>query len=663
MENNKLGIEIISTKANNKTSGLRVIYRFNDKDWSSVVRDTKADLKKVTNNPASDPIHFVQFTSNGYCYCIMQPIAGRKDYLSAWLFIHKDINLPKGILSSIIKRIEEVLSHDIDAEREKELDSLFNQTYPTTTKSPCFSVSSGDSYAVRYYGDGTMYDYKNVLEDYLYQPEYCKYKSVFLVNKSKGQTITDVTDLSDTKLQKSKVIDLPKEINGFKPYNSDGVVISNAIRITEEGTKIVWKRIEYKTIEKCGSTKESLMIQESECYKLFSCESFYVVDKKTGKILNKARLNFRGDYMVDDKNNPQKFYFKEEDLSKIYCCVDLDGYQSFKDYIDLTKPNRETGNFKIELQPEEHIYKFRIKTEIPDNKEIEFTICTQFKLNGSEIPGFKFKEDSSENGINILEADSQQVSTQHSGNTPNGRNTTKGGNTGNNPKGEGQKYGGASDKIKDGTYRKFFRKISTFLTEKHTIFMWVIVVIVVIGGIFYLLKGSDTPNTPVKIDYPKSNGQGDVSIPSHPGQTQQTQQNSEWEKAFAYLSEHNTSWVKSKMDSFTELEGVYTMIKDYDFEALKSFIEEHEDLRKLDSWNRLYEDIASKYNNKKGSFNAPNDSIDIEQYLNTDFEKMEDVSTSSSATTSQGGNTTSQTNNTQRETGTTTNTTNQDEMN
>ena len=40
MEKNKLGIVIKTTKANNRTSGFRAIYRFNDDEWSSVVRDT-----------------------------------------------------------------------------------------------------------------------------------------------------------------------------------------------------------------------------------------------------------------------------------------------------------------------------------------------------------------------------------------------------------------------------------------------------------------------------------------------------------------------------------------------------------------------------------------------------------------------------------------------
>ncbi len=140
MDNNKLGIVINTTKANNRTSGFRPIYSFNNDEWASVVRDTGAELKKVSNNATCDPIHFVQFVPNGCCYCVMQSIAGRKDYQSAWIFIHKDINLPKGTLSNVIKKVEEVLSFDVE-DKKNDLDALFSTTY-STTESPSYPASS-----------------------------------------------------------------------------------------------------------------------------------------------------------------------------------------------------------------------------------------------------------------------------------------------------------------------------------------------------------------------------------------------------------------------------------------------------------------------------------------------------------------------------------------
>ena len=118
-------------------------------------------------------------------------------------------------------------------------------------------------------------------------------------------------------------------------------------------------------------------------------------------------------------------------------------------------------------------------------------------------------------------------------------------------------------------------------------------------------------------------------------------------------------------------------IKDYEFQELKSFIDNHQDLKNLCPWNDLYK-IVSQYKNKKGTFKkvSSNDSINIKDYLNTNFELLEDVpdttlqttessstqtvNTGSQTTTTSSSNTgTSNTNSTN----TTTGSTNQDDMN
>ena len=77
------------------------------------------------------------------------------------------------------------------------------------------------------------------------------------------------------------------------------------------------------------------------------------------------------------------------------------------------------------------------------------------------------------------------------------------------------------------------------------------------------------------------------------------------------------------MDSIPELDGVYVWIKDYEFEKLRSFIEKHQDdLMKLDSWKRLY-DIAKRNKDKTGAFKE-NGTINVEEYLKTDFNKLPD---------------------------------------
>lgn len=582
MEKNKLGIVINTTKSNNRTSGFRAIYRFNDDEWSSVVRDTGAELKKVTNNSASAPIHFIQFESNGCCYCIMQSIAGRNDYQSAWIFIHKDIILPKGELSSIIQKVEEVLSLDVE-DKKAELDILFEKSYPITNN-PGYSVSSGATYAVRYYGNGTnlMYTRSSVLDDYLYQSEYSMYKSVFLIDRESGLQVSDAQDLSNTKLEKSFVIELPTELYGFK-HNLG----ADSLRVTEGSlVQVTWTRSGYAPIPKKGKCSEELLIQKTDCHRSFRLNLFRVVDKVTRNPLN-ARPTFCGKHWVNDKKNPTVVFFREDDLNCVSCRVDLQTYEPFNGTLDLTQPN-EKGEFVIELQPEHHEYKCCIETNIPDARTIKFVINTQYKLKGSEIPGFQFDGTPSETRVNILKGARKQAAMSPVGRDamPAKRNTYTG--------------QGSNECVAKGHHKK---------SKPWLIPIGIVMVLAVLGGFYFLFFGEEKVSASTNVEAVEP--------------TQET----DWDKALGYLTEHATDayWIKADMEKYTELKGVYSMIKDYKFKDLKSFIEKHlDDLNQLESWKRLYDKINT-CNDKKGSFKAKDGKIDIEEYLKKDFESMEDI--------------------------------------
>ena len=610
MENNKLGIVIYTTKSNNRSSGFRDIYRFNSDGWSSVVRDTGAELKKVTNNTASAPIHFIQFENNGCCYCIMQSIGGRKDYQSAWIFIHKDIILPKGELSSIIKKVEEILSLDVE-DNKVELDTLFEKTYPITNN-PSYSASMGETYAVRYYGKGTdlMYDRSFVIEDYLYQSEYCKYKSVFLVDKdSNNIQVSDAEDLSNEKLEKSFVIELPEDIDGFKHnWKSNHIRVTNGSKV-----KVLWTKKGYAPINKEGKTTEELLINKSEYHRSFRLNLFRVVDKVSGKTLN-ARPEFKNVSGVDNQRNPTLVYFKEEDLNSIQCVVRIQTYEPFNGSLDLTRPNAK-GEYVIELLPEQHIYECYIETAIPDARTIEFEINTQHRLKGTEIPGFQFEGTPSEQRKNRLKADSNYTYSHHSGNKagtllPIERTVDK-----NHEKRKDHHKKRAPwylYALLERTVDKNHEKRKDHHKKRAPWYQYALLVIllcVVLGGVLFLIFWDDKVSTPPNV---KAN---------------ETVQQTEWDKALDYLKEHDkdTYWVKAEMESYSELKDVYTMIKDYKFKDLKSFIENHkDDLMQLEVWKRLYDKINT-CNDKKGSFSAPNGKIEIEKYLNKDFNSMEDV--------------------------------------
>ena len=84
------------------------------------------------------------------------------------------------------------------------------------------------------------------------------------------------------------------------------------------------------------------------------------------------------------------------------------------------------------------------------------------------------------------------------------------------------------------------------------------------------------------------------------------------------------------MDKYPDLKDVYVWIKDYEFKKLKSFIDNHPDLKEIAAWKNLY-GVVCENNDKKGTFNAPSEKIDIKIYLSTDFKSMSDKNDVSSA--------------------------------
>jgi hypothetical protein len=572
MDKNKLGIVICTTKSNNLESGFRRIYQYNSEGWSSTVYDTGTELRKVTNNSKSDPVHLIQFQSDGCNLCIIQPIPGRKDYQSAWIFIHKDIVLLKGQLTSIMQEVENILKLDISDNKDK-LDNIFNKTYQTKN-SPNYAASSGNDYAVRYYGRESdfQYDINDLLGEFLYQSEYSEYKSVFLIDKGSGQTVTEAKDISKRKLKNNLPIEL-KDTFGFKPD-------SYSFRLTEgQDAIVIWTCPGFEKITKKGKTADDLVIEQTDIIKQVPCKFFKVIDKNTNQNLNVPFDYFRFKNAWNDISSTHDcFLFKMNDLQKgITATVKIRSYQEGEVIFNLDTLTSQ--NITIELKPESHEYNCQIITNIPDVRQIHFKIKTQHKLTGTEIPGFKFEHGPTETRINTLRA--SQSADSHIGES----GTTRGG------KNEPQNRVAPKDKKRGYWYVGVF-------------------ILLIVGSIcVWQICGSDKDEeAPTSSDLPEDSSHDDMT--------------SDWDIAFDYLNNH-TTLKKAEMDSLDALKGVYNMIKDYKFKDLAGFIESHKDsLMNIVCWKSLY-DIAKKYDDKLGTY--PSSEINIDDYLKYDFDKLKNL--------------------------------------
>lgn len=368
------------------------------------------------------------------------------------------------------------------------------------------------------------------------------------------------------------------------------------MRVTE-GTlvRVRWTRSGYAPVDKQGSCKEELLIQKTECKRSFFRDQFQVVDKVTRKTLN-VHPKFIGEHWVDNQKNPSIVFFREDDLNSVPCCVELQTYESFSGTLDLTQPN-EKGEFVIELQPEQHIYKCCIDTNIPDARTVEFEIKTQHRLNGSEIPGFQFDGTPSETRVNRLKC-SVMPSVGRTATSISCENYTS--------REDGNDYT-AKERNKKGSHRLKYILVGGLIT----------VIVVAYCVVHWIASSSDKPqNTEVVSDACSDSA-------------------SDWNKAVEYLRQNNTKWIESDMENYSALKGVYAMIKNFEFKRLKSFIDNHSDLKDINEWGRLYK-IAEENNDKKGV--CPTDEcIDVESYLETDWGAKEDAKDPDSSSDSSNG--------------------------
>ena len=163
--------------------------------------------------------------------------------------------------------------------------------------------------------------------------------------------------------------------------------------------------------------------------------------------------------------------------------------------------------FEIELQPEEHIYNFSLRTNIPDCPEAMFSIHTQYELTGNEFPGLFLKGRPSETNLNRLEVKPQQIRGDQKKDLP-------------------APYGGNKDTGRGGQSEKTpsYSKKDTPWYKCALLILVILGILVVLGGCYYFFfydkKGSFKASDG-KIDienYPKidSNAMEDVQMMKQP---------------------------------------------------------------------------------------------------------------------------------------------------
>lgn len=419
----KLGLKIeitnegagSSVKTLNSTSTLEK-YASASRSYIKGVFPVREDLRQKGIDPffsldeSERSVIFLRFLgSQGFLICIVQARpenSGRPyDGAAAWIHVPASVALSGNETEKLIDDVEEALSNKrgIDFQR---LDTIFAKDYEekNVISATATIISKGESSGVRYYGKGTDYELFELLGNGIAQPEYSKFKSVFLLRKSEniyftGQEIT-------TQLMPTCTIAPPTPMNGFSPYLENGIPFSLSIEVPiKSPVKIVWKKTGYQDIERMIEATTTDVEKSNELFAIHESEVKFAVLKEWFNVHSNHKPLKEYRIQVDHQNLDDIVYLSESKRKTEVCVkVVADGFKTFEKDIQLSK------NVEIPMLPIMHHYEFSIP--MYDGKELIKSGVINFKtirkLKKCPIKGYSLDKGylrEGEDYMNILKRD------------------------------------------------------------------------------------------------------------------------------------------------------------------------------------------------------------------------------------------------------------------
>jgi len=411
----KLGL-IIKNTDNGESEGSS----FNkDEAWAKYATDARSAIKELTNfDETGKTIFLLRFLGPlGYLICIVKARphgSGRPfDNTAAWIHIPTEIEITGQQTKDILESVATAISGRTEIDDNK-LNDFFDKEYETNnvSYSDLSSIRSKDQndqnelFGVRYYNGDTNYQIHELLGEWIAQPEYQKYKGIFLIDKFTGITLPRGVQLKFNPKPLCS-IPAPKDIDGFKAYIGKNPFVKE-IRVTEGNqVDLTWIKQGYAYINKkfVASTKfnpNEINITPNEYKKIIQRSWFNVVDSNSNKQLTNSTIYINDRPIVGDKIEIAEAAFNSGVVLKI----------SSQDYSDYIEHNFKIGkNITFRMAHKVHHYEFEIPAYDKDNElkhAVQLVIETKRRLSKSPIKGYFLANGNLEEGegrINRLEFD------------------------------------------------------------------------------------------------------------------------------------------------------------------------------------------------------------------------------------------------------------------
>ncbi|MCM1139710.1 MAG: hypothetical protein NC453_14170 [Muribaculum sp.] len=200
---NKIGLQIKRV-----SGGAAPMLTINPGEWTRKVVDIRDILKLYEITDESKFVTFMSFSETGTYITVLRPISGRDgDNTAAWIFIPNNIEVPGDDIIRLINDVKIELSKP--TRDDIKLETAFRKEYPMTESAAYIPSAAEKIYAKR---QGPFYPMKEILGTKRYQPYYNQYNAILIEDEDSMKVVdTKVEDISQKRLEETLVFCPPIE--------------------------------------------------------------------------------------------------------------------------------------------------------------------------------------------------------------------------------------------------------------------------------------------------------------------------------------------------------------------------------------------------------------------------------------------------------------------
>lgn len=557
----------------------------NKGQWTNKVVDIREYLKLFNGLQGTDNIvTFMSFDEGGCFLTQLRAISGRVgDFLSGWIYIPNTIDVSGEDVINTYNYVRNILSQSNLNDLKEDIESFFSKEYPSNEVAAQYVASKGQLYGVRFLG---YYTLKEIVGEHRYQPYYSDYKAVFLLNKEEEVTITkeaanSFRNLTDKDIVKTSILVPPANASlqtlgrGTKIHTIDGSDFNQPL-LVNVGSKVplILSRIGFENMKfEVNVTSERQDVDLSNVkitwMKKISASMFIVRNRKQEKIDKDVRISVNGTNITF-----QEILVSEEDCRQALVKVSAPDFEVFEQRRSLLIDD-------LDITLSRKVKQAQTVVELSNGSYGEMTIESKYLPSKYESPlkGYCFEKD---------------------------------------PQGN-----------------KVLRLSIEFVWKQR---LWGFCAALIVGILLIALTAFDAwldthqfkfglPPWEEISTTPQDNSDDSTSVDSTQNQNEnqgESEQNSSedvsLDAAIKYLDNKST-WTKSEMEKFPDLQGLFDDMNTYKFSKLlndwQGKLSNSKQFMKVSkSANKTY---SNKWNPKQGSHNPTYNKSDDEQIRLTNY--------------------------------------------